>query len=86
MLILPAIDLRGGQCVRLRQGDYAQETVFGSDAAAPCYDLGRRLSDAESMCSGQDAGARRERDVSRLVVVDDLQQQMRTRLAAAPDR
>jgi phosphoribosylformimino-5-aminoimidazole carboxamide ribotide isomerase len=33
VLILPAIDLRGGQCVRLRQGDYAQETVFGSDPA-----------------------------------------------------
>lgn len=33
MLILPAIDLRGGQCVRLRQGDYAQETVFGRDPA-----------------------------------------------------
>jgi phosphoribosylformimino-5-aminoimidazole carboxamide ribotide isomerase len=32
--IIPAIDLRGGQCVRLRQGDYAQETVFGSDPAA----------------------------------------------------
>jgi phosphoribosylformimino-5-aminoimidazole carboxamide ribotide isomerase len=32
--ILPAIDLRGGQCVRLRQGDYQQETVFGSDPAA----------------------------------------------------
>ncbi|NNJ26746.1 HisA/HisF-related TIM barrel protein [Alienimonas chondri] len=32
--ILPAIDLRGGQCVRLRQGDYAQETVFGDDPAA----------------------------------------------------
>jgi len=29
VLIYPAIDLRGGQCVRLRQGDYAQETVFG---------------------------------------------------------
>jgi phosphoribosylformimino-5-aminoimidazole carboxamide ribotide isomerase len=29
MEILPAIDLRGGQCVRLRQGDYNQETVFG---------------------------------------------------------
>jgi phosphoribosylformimino-5-aminoimidazole carboxamide ribotide isomerase len=27
--IYPAIDLRGDQCVRLRQGDYAQETVFG---------------------------------------------------------
>ena len=34
MLILPAIDLRGGQCVRLKQGDYAQETVFGADPAA----------------------------------------------------
>ena len=34
MLILPAIDLRGGQCVRLRQGDYQQETVFDSDPAA----------------------------------------------------
>jgi phosphoribosylformimino-5-aminoimidazole carboxamide ribotide isomerase len=31
MLILPAIDLRGGKCVRLRQGDYRQETVFGDD-------------------------------------------------------
>jgi phosphoribosylformimino-5-aminoimidazole carboxamide ribotide isomerase len=34
VLVLPAIDLRGGQCVRLRQGDYDQETVFGSDPAA----------------------------------------------------
>jgi phosphoribosylformimino-5-aminoimidazole carboxamide ribotide isomerase len=33
VLILPAIDLRGGQCVRLRQGDYSQETVFGADPA-----------------------------------------------------
>ncbi len=33
MQIYPAIDLRGGQCVRLRQGDYNQETVFGVDPA-----------------------------------------------------
>ncbi len=33
MHIYPAIDLRGGRCVRLRQGDYAQETVFGNDPA-----------------------------------------------------
>jgi phosphoribosylformimino-5-aminoimidazole carboxamide ribotide isomerase len=32
--IWPAIDLRGGKCVRLRQGDYQQETVFGEDPAA----------------------------------------------------
>ena len=34
MQIWPAIDLRGGKCVRLRQGDYCQETVFGDDPAA----------------------------------------------------
>lgn len=32
--VWPAIDLRGGKCVRLRQGDYTQETVFGDDPAA----------------------------------------------------
>lgn len=31
MIIYPAIDLLGGQCVRLRQGDYAQVTVYNSD-------------------------------------------------------
>jgi len=34
MQIWPAIDLRGGKCVRLRQGDYEQETVYADDAAA----------------------------------------------------
>lgn len=34
MQVIPAIDLRGGLCVRLRQGDYDQETVFGEDPAA----------------------------------------------------
>ena len=34
MQIWPAIDLRGGNCVRLLQGDYRRETVFGTDPAA----------------------------------------------------
>ncbi|QDT38102.1 1-(5-phosphoribosyl)-5-[(5-phosphoribosylamino)methylideneamino]imidazole-4-carboxamide isomerase [Stratiformator vulcanicus] len=34
MQILPAIDLRDGKCVRLQQGDYDRETVFGDDPAA----------------------------------------------------
>ena len=29
--VLPAIDLRGGRVVRLRQGDFEQETSFGDD-------------------------------------------------------
>ncbi len=34
MIIYPAIDLRNGRCVRLRQGDPNAETVFGEDPAA----------------------------------------------------
>jgi phosphoribosylformimino-5-aminoimidazole carboxamide ribotide isomerase len=34
MQIWPAIDLRGGKCVRLQQGDYDRETIFGDDPAA----------------------------------------------------
>ncbi|MGD0623428.1 MAG: 1-(5-phosphoribosyl)-5-[(5-phosphoribosylamino)methylideneamino]imidazole-4-carboxamide isomerase [Thermodesulfobacteriota bacterium] len=34
MLIIPAIDIRGGKCVRLFQGDYGQETVYGEDPMA----------------------------------------------------
>lgn len=33
MTIFPAIDLRGGKCVRLFQGDFGQETVFSSRPA-----------------------------------------------------
>jgi phosphoribosylformimino-5-aminoimidazole carboxamide ribotide isomerase len=34
MDIIPAIDIRGGKCVQLVQGDYARETVFGVDPVA----------------------------------------------------
>ena len=34
MELWPAIDLRGGHCVRLLQGDYDRETVFGNDPVA----------------------------------------------------
>lgn len=34
MEVIPAIDLRGAQLVRLEQGDYARETVYDSDPAA----------------------------------------------------
>ncbi|MEJ2092060.1 MAG: 1-(5-phosphoribosyl)-5-[(5-phosphoribosylamino)methylideneamino]imidazole-4-carboxamide isomerase [Syntrophobacterales bacterium] len=34
MIIFPAIDIRGGKCVRLVQGRADQETVYGDDPAA----------------------------------------------------
>ena len=40
--VIPAIDIRGGRCVRLVQGDYARETVFADDPA----EAARRWRDA----------------------------------------
>src|SRR4051794_8569050 len=34
MELFPAIDIRDGRCVRLHQGDYAQETVYDADPVA----------------------------------------------------
>ena len=34
MLVIPAIDLKDGQCVRLKQGDMGQATTFSEDPAA----------------------------------------------------
>ena len=34
MLLIPAIDLKDGHCVRLKQGDMDQSTVFSEDPAA----------------------------------------------------
>ena len=38
MIILPAIDLKGGKCVRLRQGRADEVTVYGDDPAAQARD------------------------------------------------
>ena len=39
MQIFPAIDLRGGQVVRLYQGDYDKETVYAADPRAVARDF-----------------------------------------------
>jgi len=39
MILFPAIDLKDGQCVRLRLGDMAQATVFNEDPAAQARDF-----------------------------------------------
>ena len=39
MILYPAIDLKDGQCVRLRLGDMEQSTVFNDDPAAQARDF-----------------------------------------------
>ena len=46
MLLIPAIDLKNGRCVRLLQGELDSETVYSDDPAAMA-------------CSFEDAGAKR---------------------------
>ncbi len=42
MRIVPAVDIRGGLCVNLVQGDYEQETVFSTDPVAQAVEWHRR--------------------------------------------
>jgi len=59
MEIVPAIDIKGGRCVRLYQGDYKQETVFNEDpvtAALTWYSQGARwlhIVDLDGAIAGQ---------------------------------
>ncbi len=46
MEVIPAVDIRGGRCVRLFKGDFDRETVYGRDPAAMAakwQELGARL-------------------------------------------
>ena len=67
-------------------GDWldARHLFLAAEAAGACYDLARHAADERSACSAEDALARRARELSRLIVIDDLQQPLRERLAATP--
>jgi phosphoribosylformimino-5-aminoimidazole carboxamide ribotide isomerase len=46
VILLPAVDIRGGKAVRLRQGDFAEETVYADDpldAARSFVEAGARF-------------------------------------------
>ena len=47
---------------------------------AVCYDLERRASVPAADCGDTDRAARRARQISRLVIVEDLQQKLRDKM------
>ena len=63
MLVIPAIDLKDGQCVRLRQGDMADSTVFSDDPVAMAqrwFDEGARrlhIVDLDGAFAGEPVNA-----------------------------
>jgi len=70
MLIIPAIDLKDGRCVRLRQGRMEDETVFGDDpveVAQRWVDAGARrlhMVDLNGAFEGRPVNARAIRAVA----------------------
>ena len=72
MQIWPAIDVRGGKCVRLRQGDYSQETVYDEDPAQAAARWAQQ--GAEQLHLVDLDGARDGRSVNREAVRSILQQ------------
>jgi len=71
MLLIPAIDLKDGKCVRLRQGKMEDETVFGDDPVAVAQrwvDAGARrlhMVDLNGAFAGQPVNAAAIRAVAR---------------------
>ena len=73
MEVIPAIDIRGGRCVRLSQGDYERETVFDDDPLAVAVRwaaLGARrihIVDLDGAREGQQVNAALVRRIVRTV-------------------
>ena len=88
MIVIPAIDLRGGRCVRLLQGDFDQETVFGDDPAA----MARRWENAGARwlhvvdLDGARAGSPRQADtIAAIVAAVDIPVQVGGGIRTAED-
>ena len=74
MILIPAIDLRDGRAVRLRQGDFARETVYADDpldAARDFADAGASLLhvvDLDGARSGEPANLEHLRRIAELAI------------------
>jgi len=68
--LLPAIDLRGGRVVRLAEGDFARETVYGidpADVARSFVTAGARWIHVVDLDGARDGAARQTDAVARIV-------------------
>lgn len=70
MLVIPAIDLKDGRCVRLRQGDLNQQTVYSEDPAATAarwQELGGRLLHVVDLNGAVDGRPRNVSSIEQIV-------------------
>ncbi|MCK5707141.1 MAG: 1-(5-phosphoribosyl)-5-[(5-phosphoribosylamino)methylideneamino]imidazole-4-carboxamide isomerase [Candidatus Aureabacteria bacterium] len=70
MLIIPAIDIIDGKCVRLFQGDYGQETVYNEnplDQAKEWQDKGARLIHIVDLDAARDGTSNNRSIIEKIV-------------------
>jgi phosphoribosylformimino-5-aminoimidazole carboxamide ribotide isomerase len=78
VLVIPAIDILGGRCVRLRRGDYAHPTVYSDDpldVAASFADAGAERIHVVDLDAARGQGNNREL-IENIVRRDDLKVQV----------
>jgi phosphoribosylformimino-5-aminoimidazole carboxamide ribotide isomerase len=79
MELIPAIDLRGGRCVRLLRGDFAAETVYADDpleVAAQYRALGARRVHLVDLDGARDGAQANRAVIRRLLAAFDFQWQV----------
>lgn len=75
MILFPAIDIRDGNCVRLIQGDYDQETIYGDSPTKMALEWERQgaeylhLVDLDGAKTGASLNAEAIRDVAQAVSI-----------------
>ncbi|CAN5596452.1 1-(5-phosphoribosyl)-5-[(5-phosphoribosylamino)methylideneamino]imidazole-4-carboxamide isomerase [soil metagenome] len=77
MIIYPAIDIRGGKCVRLVEGDFARETTFGDD---PCAMAERWSSEGADWLHLVDLDGAREGSPQNFASIERIRQRVATKL------
>lgn len=75
MLIIPALDLRGGHCVRLHQGDFDQETIFSAnplEVAREFVEQGAQRLHIVDLDAARETGHNRQiiREITRQLAVE----------------
>ncbi len=79
MEIIPVVDIRGGRCVRLIQGDYDRETVFADDpaeAARRWRDAGTKRLHVVDLDGAREGRAVNAASVERIVAAVDVPVQL----------